>query len=71
MSERRRAEIEAKRAKLAELRKAKADRMREDAERKAQNDVRRSICTVATASSDLCSWYLTGSSLFARATRRR
>ncbi|KAF5338661.1 hypothetical protein D9611_012804 [Ephemerocybe angulata] len=35
MSERRRAEIEAKRAKLAELRKARADRQREDVERRS------------------------------------
>lgn len=34
MSDKRRAEIEAKRAKLAELRKARADRMKADTERR-------------------------------------
>jgi dynein intermediate chain len=38
MSEKRRAEIEAKRAKLAELRKARADRQRQETERR-QSDV--------------------------------
>ena len=35
MSEKRRAEIEAKRAKLAELRKARENRQKADAERRA------------------------------------
>ena len=40
MSDRRRAEIEAKRAKLAELRKARADRQKADFERKQAAEVR-------------------------------
>lgn len=39
MSDRRRQEIESKRAKLAELRKARADRQRADAEKRT-SDVR-------------------------------
>ena len=37
MSDRRRQEIESKRAKLAELRKARADRQRADAEKRTQD----------------------------------
>lgn len=40
MSERRRAEIEAKRQKLAELRKARAERVAADNERKTSAEVR-------------------------------
>ena len=39
MSDRRRAEIEAKRQKLAELRKAREDRQKAEAERKRANEV--------------------------------
>ena len=40
MSDRRRQEIESKRAKLAELRKARADRQRADAEKRTSD-----VCT--------------------------
>ena len=40
MSDRRRAEIEAKRQKLAELRKARAERVAAETERKTLADVR-------------------------------
>ncbi|KAG2129234.1 WD40-repeat-containing domain protein [Suillus bovinus] len=43
MSDKRRAEIEAKRAKLAELRKARADRQRAETERRQQNGARRDV----------------------------